>query len=132
VFCIALALMTFLTLLAPSWTSGMLTAWGQLLRDWFGWGAFWVPVLVGLLGVWVFRRRSSGATTTFWGRFVLLELAAFASLGLLAAIGGVDVIRAEAGLDGGRLGWGLAELSSLIFTRIGLSAAFSVCSMVLY
>ncbi|OGO35216.1 MAG: hypothetical protein A2W35_10950 [Chloroflexi bacterium RBG_16_57_11] len=124
VFCTALSLMTFLALLAPTWTSGILTAWSNLLRDWFGWGAIWVPVLVGLLGVWIFRRRSGNATTTFWVHFVLFELAAFASLGLLAAISGVDVLRAEAGLDGGRLGWGLAQLVSLVFTRLGLSAAF--------
>jgi DNA segregation ATPase FtsK/SpoIIIE, S-DNA-T family len=124
VFCLALALMTALTLLAPSWTSGMLAAWGEMLRDWFGWGAIWVPVLVGLIGVWMFRSRTSATVTSFWGRFVLLELAAFASLGLLTAIGGIDVIRAEAGLDGGRLGWGLAELASLVFSRLGLTATF--------
>jgi S-DNA-T family DNA segregation ATPase FtsK/SpoIIIE len=124
VFCIALAMMTMLTLVAPSWTSGILTAWGNLLRDWFGWGAYWVPVLVGLLVVWVFRRRNNTAITSFWGRYVLLELAAFASLGLLAVIGGVDVLRAEAGLDGGRLGWGMAELASLLFARVGLAATF--------
>jgi S-DNA-T family DNA segregation ATPase FtsK/SpoIIIE len=122
IFCLALALMTLLALVAPDWTSGLLTRWGDFLRDWFGWGAFWVALLVGLLGVQIFRRRTDISSAGFWGRFVFLELAAFASLGLLAALGGVDVLRAEAGLDGGRLGWGLAELARLLLEPLGLTS----------
>jgi S-DNA-T family DNA segregation ATPase FtsK/SpoIIIE len=39
-----------------------------------------------------------------------LELASFLTLGLLAVFGGNSLIRAEAGADGGRLGWGIAHL----------------------
>jgi S-DNA-T family DNA segregation ATPase FtsK/SpoIIIE len=122
VFCLALALMTLLVLLAPGWTSGLLTRWGDFLRDWFGWGAYWAAVLVGLLGVWIFLRRSDFSTGAFWGRFVSLEIAAFATLGLLAALGGVNVLRAEAGMDGGRLGWGLAELVRRLIEPLGLTS----------
>lgn len=121
VFCLALALMTLLALIAPDWTSGLLAVWGEFLRDWFGWGAYWVALLVGLVGVWIFRRRSDVSPGAFWGRLVALELAAFASLGLLAVLGGMDVLRAEAGLDGGRLGWGLAALVGRLLAPLGLS-----------
>ena len=45
-----------------------------------------------------------------WGRIIALELAGFSALGLLSVIGGRLVDRAELGLDGGFVGWGLAEL----------------------
>jgi S-DNA-T family DNA segregation ATPase FtsK/SpoIIIE len=121
VFCLALALMTLLALAAPGLTSGLLTRWGEFLRDWFGWGAYWVALLVGLLGGWIFRSRAELSAGALWGRFVLLETAAFASLGLLASLGGVDVLRAEAGLDGGRIGWGMAELARRLLAPLGLT-----------
>ncbi len=43
-------------------------------------------------------------------RILSLELAALLTLGLLAVIGSDSLVRAEAGLDGGRLGWSIAYL----------------------
>ena len=45
-----------------------------------------------------------------WGRLSALLLASLLTLGLLAASGGGSLIRAEAGADGGRIGWGLVTL----------------------
>ena len=42
-----------------------------------------------------------------WGRVVWLEGVAFASLALVSLIADNDLNRAEAGLGGGRGGWGL-------------------------
>jgi hypothetical protein len=41
-------------------------------------------------------------------------------LALISALGGLDLERAEAGLDGGRVGWGLATLLSVLFGKVGL------------
>ncbi len=119
VFCLSLALMTLVALFVPQATSGLLAAWGDLLRLWLGWGAVWAPALLFLLGVRLFRRelRPSGI---FWARFVALELAAFLSLALLAAVGGMSVERAASGQDGGQVGWGLAELLRRVLTPFGL------------
>ena len=60
------------------------------------------------------------------GRVVAGELAAVLTLGLLAAAHGSDLARAEAGLDGGRLGWGLAAGASLLAGTAGAWILLSV------
>jgi len=108
---IAFALMSFLAL--GNFTNGaLLTPWADLLALWFGWGAYLIVVAIGYSGFNLLRRAGSLLP---WGRLFALELAAFLTLGLLAAAGGNSLIRAEAGVDGGRIGWGLTKL----FWRIG-------------
>jgi DNA segregation ATPase FtsK/SpoIIIE, S-DNA-T family len=111
VLLIAIALITLLGLV--SYTQGaLLTPWVDLLALWFGWGAYLVVFAIGYSGFSLLRR--TGASLS-WGRLFALELASFLTLGLLAAFGGNSLIRAEAGADGGRIGWGLTNL----FWRIG-------------
>jgi S-DNA-T family DNA segregation ATPase FtsK/SpoIIIE len=103
---IAAALMTLLAL--QGYTQGvLLTPWANLLTLWFGWGAYLVVLAIGYSG-YAFLRRSS--TPLPWGRLFALEIAAFLTLGLLAALNDNSLVRAEAGLDGGRVGWGMVEL----------------------
>jgi len=103
---IALALMSFLAL--GNYTEGaLLSPWADLLSLWFGWGAYLVVVAIGYSGFSLLRRAG---TPLSWGRLFALELASFLTLGLLAAIGGNSLLRAEAGADGGRIGWGLTRL----------------------
>jgi S-DNA-T family DNA segregation ATPase FtsK/SpoIIIE len=102
---IAAALMTLLAL--GGYTDGMvLTPWADLLSLWFGWGAYLIVVGFGYAGYALLRR---GGTPLGWGRLFALESAALLTLGLLAAIGGNSLLRAEAGADGGRIGWGLVK-----------------------
>jgi DNA segregation ATPase FtsK/SpoIIIE, S-DNA-T family len=108
---IAFALMSFLAL--SNFTDGvLLTPWADMLALWFGWGAYLVVLAIGYSGFSLLRRAR---TSLPWGRLFALELAAFLTLGLLAAFGGNSLIRAEAGADGGRIGWGLITL----FWRVG-------------
>src|ERR1051325_6159692 len=108
---IAAALMTLLAL--RKYTEGiLLTPWASLLSLWFGWGAYLIVIAIGYMG-YAFLRRSSNPLP--WGRLFALELAAFLTLGLLAAWGGNSLLRAESGADGGRVGWGLVTL----FWRFG-------------
>jgi S-DNA-T family DNA segregation ATPase FtsK/SpoIIIE len=103
---LAAALMTFMAL--RGYTAGLLlTPWANLLLLWFGWGAYLVVVAMGYLG-YAFLRRST--TPLPWGRLFALELAAFLTLALLGAMGGNSLLRAESGMDGGRVGWGLVTL----------------------
>jgi S-DNA-T family DNA segregation ATPase FtsK/SpoIIIE len=106
VFLLAAALMTFLAL--GRYTQGLiLTPWAELLSVWLGWGAYLVVVALGYVGFVTLRR---GGTGLGWGRLFALELASLLTLGLFAAIGGGSLARAEAGADGGRIGWGLVTL----------------------
>ncbi|MFZ5905110.1 MAG: DNA translocase FtsK [Chloroflexota bacterium] len=106
---VALAVMSLLAL----WnvTGGfLLTPWAASLRLWFGWGAYLMVAAIGLGGLFLLRREAGSFS---WGRLVALELASLLTLGLLAAIGGRELARAELGLDGGRLGWGLINFFAL-------------------
>jgi S-DNA-T family DNA segregation ATPase FtsK/SpoIIIE len=110
---LAFALMTFLALFGL--TEGvMLTWWAGFLRRWFGMGSLLVVLISGIAGMLMFRRRAKDFLDVRWGRLLFLEVAAFAGLAFLTVIGGASVQRAEAGLDGGLIGWGLAELLGLV------------------
>ncbi|MCC6500184.1 MAG: DNA translocase FtsK [Anaerolineales bacterium] len=106
VFMLAAALMTFLAL--SKLTQGLiLTPWADFLSLWLGWGAYLAAIAFGYIG---FATLSHSGTRLGLGRVVALELASLLTLSLLAAIGGGSLIRAEAGADGGRVGWGLVTL----------------------
>ena len=108
---IAAALIIFLALRGS--TSGvLLTPWVGKLALWFGWGAYLVAIAIGYAGYALLRRS---VTPLPWGRLFALEVAAFLTLGLLAALNGNSLVRAEAGADGGRIGWGMVTL----FWRLG-------------
>ncbi len=103
---IAIALMSLLAL----WnlTSGiLLTPWSEFLSKWFGWGCYIIILAIGYGGLFLLRHDNK-AFGLF--RILSLELAALLTLGLLAVIGSDSLVRAEAGQDGGRLGWSIVYL----------------------
>jgi S-DNA-T family DNA segregation ATPase FtsK/SpoIIIE len=103
---IAFAVMAFFAIW--NWTDGiLLTPIASILRTWFGWGSLLILVGIAYLGLSLLQR---GQTSIHWGRILALELAALLTLGLLATFSGNDLFRAESGMDGGRLGWGIVRL----------------------
>ena len=111
VLLIAVALMSFLAL--RGYTKGiLLTPWASLLSLWFGWGSYLIAIAISYAGLALLLQDKASLG---WGRVFALELAAFLSLALLAALGGNSLLRAETGADGGRIGWGLVTL----FWRLG-------------
>jgi S-DNA-T family DNA segregation ATPase FtsK/SpoIIIE len=103
---VAIALMTLLAL--AGYSDGMLlTPWAAMLALWFGWGAYLIVVAIACSGYALLRHSP---TKISWSRLFALELAAFLTLGLFAALGGNILLRAESGMDGGRVGWGLVTL----------------------
>ena len=111
IFLIAIALMTLLAL--RKYTGGvLLTPWAGFLSLWFGWGAYIVALAIGFSGFVILQRD---AFSIGWMRIFALEIAAFLTISLFAAFGGNSLLRAEAGMDGGRIGWGLVNL----FWRLG-------------
>jgi len=103
---IAFAFMLFLALW--NWTDGfLLTPLAAILRVWFGWGSLLILFGIGTLGYSLLQLEW---TPVKWGRILSHQLAALLTLGLLAVFSGNDLFRAESGMDGGRLGWGLVRL----------------------
>jgi len=113
VIALAIGLMTLLALF--NLTGGVvLTWWAGFLRRWFGWGSLMIVLVAVLAGIGMLRRRASSQTQVHWGRIMILEFAGFAGMALLTILGGMSVGRAEAGLDGGLVGWGLVEILSMV------------------
>lgn len=103
---IAFAIMFLLA--AWGYTEGfLLTPIAIWLRRWFGWGCVFVLIGLGYLGATLLRRDQNEIR---WMRLIALEIASLLTLGLLAATFGNDLFRAESGMDGGRLGWGLITI----------------------
>ena len=86
------------------------------LTLWFGWGSLLILFGIGYIGYSLLRRDR---TDVHWGQIIALEVAALLTLGLLAVRGGNNLIRAEAGWDGGRLGWGLITLAWRAMSETG-------------
>ena len=109
VFLLTVGLLTLLAML--DLTQGVLTSWwAGLLQRWFGWGSYLIiPVVIGV-GLILIVKRSETVEKIRWGRILILELAVFAGLALLALAEEGSLERASQGLDGGLVGWGLAEL----------------------
>ncbi len=113
VLLLALAAMSLLAL--TGLTNGvLLNPWAELLQLWFGWGSYLIVLGVGIGGLMLLRR---GEESLRWGRLITLELAAFLTLALLSEAGGASLVRANSGMDGGRVGWGLVALLNLLIGR---------------
>ena len=115
---LTLALISLIGLAWPSLTGGILSAWSDFIGRLFGWGSIWLVLAFAFGGVWLLTQKRKGGRIA-WGRIFALEAAAFASMALLAIFGGKSLERAEAGLDGGIVGWGLATLAGRIFEPLG-------------
>ncbi|RJP52353.1 MAG: DNA translocase FtsK [Anaerolineaceae bacterium] len=105
VILLALAAMTLMALWGV--TRGvLLTPWAGFLELWLGWGSHLFVLGLALAGLHLLRRDEKPFS---FGWVISFELASFLTLGLIAAFGGFDLARAELGMDGGRLGWGLGR-----------------------
>src|SRR3972149_1562337 len=136
---IMLALLSLLTLLGI--TPGSVSDWWvDVLRSIFGWGAFVVAILIGLLGALIIRVAQSPVTNTPWRLIIGLEIAFFAALGAMHALTpGVDLWKLQAqGNGGGAIGWALslplvgsigqsgAGIVFMLIGLIGLAVAFKL------
>jgi S-DNA-T family DNA segregation ATPase FtsK/SpoIIIE len=113
VLLITLALLTLLGLTETT-EGALINVWAFTLRRWMGYGSGFIVLALAAGGLMLLRRRQSSETRLRWGRIILLELAVFFGLALLALFGGYDIRRAELGLDGGYIGWALAELLKML------------------
>jgi S-DNA-T family DNA segregation ATPase FtsK/SpoIIIE len=113
VLSLTFGLLTLLALL--NLTNGVAVSWwARLLQRWFGLGSYlFVPIALGV-GIVLLVQRSNALEKIRWGRILVLEVMVFAILALLAVVEDGSLERASQGLDGGLVGWGLAELIGTI------------------
>ncbi len=127
VFLLALAVMTLLAWIAPQWANGVvLTWWMAHVRQWFGWGSFLVILASGMAGLALLRKGIDDTPLMRWRKVFALEAAAFALLGLLTLAGKQQLTRADAGLDGGVVGWGLVEMMRMILPLFWAGVFFAM------
>ncbi len=111
---LAITLLALLGLVAPGLAGGSLvSALATFLRRWLGWGSLALIFAGGAWGMFMLRRRVGEMPTIPWVRVLALELATFAIMTLLNLLNGSQLQRAEQGLDGGLVGWGLSELITM-------------------
>ena len=116
----AMAVLTLFGLIG--WTAGSLIInWVNLITQWFGWGSYCFVIVFAAIGFWSFRRRIFGDIRFPLSRVLAFELCFFNAISLLSIYGGMDLQRAESGMDGGFIGWGLANLFSKILPEPILS-----------
>jgi DNA segregation ATPase FtsK/SpoIIIE, S-DNA-T family len=114
---------------AQSWAQGFfISPWVSLVSSAFGWGWPLVVVSIGLLGLLSLRRRFAYWPRIHLGRVIALEGLAFCALAFLSILGGLSLENAEAGRDGGWIGWGLAELLDRVLP-LPWSSLFLVLAM---
>ncbi|HCS38517.1 MAG TPA: cell division protein FtsK [Anaerolineaceae bacterium] len=109
---LVLILITILSLLGFFGISkgAIITPWIRMLNKFLGWGAIPAILMLGLTGVAAFRYSAGKKFPLSLGRVIAIEGAFFCLLASLSIYGGFSLERAEAGKDGGVLGWGLARL----------------------
>ncbi|MFN8413626.1 MAG: DNA translocase FtsK [Anaerolineales bacterium] len=113
VLCIAIALMVLLAVFGFTQSTTdqtqavFLNAFASWLNKWFGWGSLLVVFGIGYLGYYFLRRDESEIK---WVRLIGLEITSILTLGIFALLIGNDLLSAEAGAGGGRIGWGLVTL----------------------
>ena len=117
---ISFGLVTLLGLL--NLTKGSLVLlWVGFLRSWFGWGSYLFVFFTTLLGLISIRKHAVRTLKISTGKIIVLELWTFLLVTFLSLAGGHSLERAESGLDGGLLGWGLADwFSAVIPNLIGI------------
>lgn len=110
VFGVILLAVTFISILGLlGLTSGrVVDLWIVVLQRLFGWGAAIMVGLVGLAGLSALKQHYEKLPTLHLSKVLALEGMAFSLLAFFASINAGDLDRAQAGLDGGVIGWGLA------------------------
>jgi S-DNA-T family DNA segregation ATPase FtsK/SpoIIIE len=108
---VVLILFSVITLLGLfNLTKGtLINPWVILLRQWLGWGSYLFVIVLGWFGVLIITRCLEKDRKFPLLRVVAIEGFIFSMLAILSASGGYSLSRAEKGLDGGFIGWGLAE-----------------------
>lgn len=92
----------------------LITPWGSLLKRGFGLGGYGLILILAYLGGRIVWGHPGSTPMSFLTRLLSLEGALFAWMAWLSTMEGLNLERAEAGLDGGIIGWALGTLSARV------------------
>lgn len=116
IFLVSTGMITLLGLAGLS-VGNLMVVWVWLLKRWLGWGSFLLVVVLIALGVLILLRRPIYFPQNRLGRILALEGLFFSLLAIFSISGGRSVARADQGLDGGLIGWGLATLMDVVLPQ---------------
>jgi len=88
----------------------LIDQWAVLIFRWFGWGAYFLIIILTLTGMVILLRHLERFPRFDYTKLIVLEVLLFSFSAWLAVIGGYSVEKANDGLDGGVIGWGTARL----------------------
>ena len=88
----------------------LIDQWAVLIFRWFGWGAYFLIIILTLTGIVILLRHLERFPRFEYTKLIVLEVLLFSFSAWLAVIGGYSVEKANDGLDGGVIGWGTARL----------------------
>lgn len=108
-FLIAFAIITTLSIFGITEGSLVDIISNRILSG-FGWGSYGLTALLAFTGFLILFRHFEQFPKVDIGRIISLELALFSLLPFLSIVGGLSIERAETGMDGGVVGWGLARV----------------------
>jgi DNA segregation ATPase FtsK/SpoIIIE, S-DNA-T family len=92
-------------------TSGKLVdSWVEMIFKWFGSGSYLLFLILIIFGVIILLRHVERFPKINYKKLVGMELLLFSFSALISSFGGFSVKRANIGLDGGIIGWGIARL----------------------
>ena len=125
-FLLAFAAISLLALIghrSGAWEGGpWVTPWIDLLRGLFGLaGSIIFIVSLALAGIVMLNHHREEIWGNIWKQVIAFEIAVFALLALLSVTGGVSPEYAEQGKCGGKVGYGLAVLASIVLGTSGFS-----------
>ena len=127
---IILALLTLLALLGLT-SSAWVSPWAAFLRRWLGWGSIYFVLSCATAGLLLINKQRDLFTSKDWRRVIWLEVFAFSTIALLTIIGGNSIERAEAGLDGGLVGWGISVMLAKMLGALPVTLANSLRAIIL-
>ena len=82
----------------------------KLIFRWFGWGAYFLIIILTLIGIVILLRHLERFPRFDYTKLIVLEILLFSFSAWLTVIGGYSVEKANNGLDGGVIAWGTARL----------------------
>ncbi|MCJ7647544.1 MAG: hypothetical protein MUP85_02915, partial [Candidatus Lokiarchaeota archaeon] len=96
-------------------TGKLIDRWVELIFNWFGFGAYLFFVILLLIGAIILLRHLERFPRFDYKKLIILEMQLFSFSALLSSFGGFSASRANSGLDGGVVGWGMARLFRNLF-----------------
>jgi DNA segregation ATPase FtsK/SpoIIIE, S-DNA-T family len=92
-------------------TSGKLVdRWVGMIFKWFGSGSYLLFLILLIVGIFILLRHIERFPKIDFKKMIGMELLLFLISALFSSFGGFSVKRANLGLDGGIIGWGIARL----------------------